>query len=881
MAVDTTPLNDMTAVDDRVKQMVLAMPDFSVGDQVHTIFVNKLAGSTPGQHTEEFSSSGPRFIDIFFPGWQPVSFEDNVSGSTGLSDDWWSSFAVAVLCQSMDALAQDLRDQLLSDKINGAVSSFNATLNSQAAPFYSLVFSQTFADFSTPFASMDHPTALAQYQQVLMDGVNLHALWYSEGLWKNPDWEMFHHYIKLYALGLSLAEIDQFIGQLQNAGLPIPDDMAPGKWYTYSEYLFNKTTIDHTDIDSMASDGITRSEYLPGFDGPGTNMNEENSFEFTADGQPGSMYRGSASGSCFSSDTLILMQDRSLKRIDQIQPGERIASPNGPREVAFVTVPLRGERTLYSLNDHTFRFTASHPFLNGDAAAGKPYLQSVEPAELRKWVPFLAKGGIGQLAPGASVRAIDPKAPEQITAVPVQALHQHDPGDTDVLLYDVVLQPDQSGVFEYFAGDADNLFLVASELPHMFKSPYATRAMIGMLAGALPAIQENFASLDKAAFTDVMRLLKRRASSELVHRSLLALDTAMGETAVNSLPGLNEMVANVMQAFVTPEKGYNWQAGQAYEILTARLAEEVESVIEVGWRVIPKAEGARLAISLADLHLDHHHSIPMDEPLHLVVRFEAAGGHVEEKLILSADKREPTPFMRYFDRVLYFDTGLAKARAAKRLVFRLYAGQTDQPLLTATAHLPHRLQPAYRRFSPRVYSQNGQACGHLYFDVRHLSAEEIAQEKARHERWQAAAKESFAQQLGSQMGKELIQLVNMLVPKAGAAAANSFEEMPSVRVTQILADPAGDEVSGEFVVVQNQGSATVNLTSWTLSDEKGHTYTFPAFELPAQASVRVWTKCGGNAPQNLYWCRKRAVWNNSGDTAYLKDGNGRLIDSHQ
>ncbi|MCI0396763.1 MAG: lamin tail domain-containing protein [Chloroflexi bacterium] len=880
MPVDTTPLNNMTDIDDRVKQMVLAMPDFSIGDQVHTIFVNKLTGSTPGVHSD-LGGPGARFIDIFFPGWQPVSYEANVGGLTGLDDNWWANFAVAVLCQSMLVLTQDtLHDQLQWVQINSDITSFNATLNNQATPFYSFVFSQAFTDFSTPFAAMDHATALAQYKQALMDGVNIHALWYADGLWKNPDWEMYHHYIKLLALGMAAADIDQFIGQLQSAGLPIPDDMAPGTWRTYSGYLYNKPTIDHGDIDSMASDGIMRSEWVPGMEEtPGTDMPEENSYEFTADGQPGSKYRSTGTGSCFTADTRVLMHDRSRRRIDEIRPGDWVLSPGGPRQVALVATPLRRGRTLYSLNGLRFRFTASHPFVNGGGTAQQPQLQSVEPHELKRWVPFLAKSGIGRLGPGAIVRRAHSVQAGQTTAVEVQSVSLHPPNGADELLYDVILQPDQSGTSEYFAGDEDNLFLVASEIPHMLKAPYATRAMIGMLAQALPALQEQFASLDRTPFTALLDQLKRRVSGELVYKSLLHLSPPTPEAAVESALALDEAIASMVGAFVTPELEYNWRAGQAYEALASRLAEEVEAAIELGWRTMPAVEGERLALSVSELHLDHEYGIPLDERLQLAIRLEIAGKNEEEKLILDSGARESTPFVRCFDRVLYFGTPLAKARTEKRLQFSFYSERSDAPVLTASAHLPHRLHPPYRRFSPWVYTASGQACGHLYFDVRLLSVAEIDQEEARRAHWQAAAREAFAHELGLQMGRELVQIIAAMAPAGKRLSASSPDETPSVKVAQILSDPEGDDLSGEYVVIENQNVSAVNLTNWTLSDEKGHTYTFPAFMLPAGATVKVWTKCGGNEPQNLFWCRKQAVWNNRGDTVLLKDSSGHLVDS--
>jgi hypothetical protein len=64
------------------------------------------------------------------------------------------------------------------------------------------------------------------------------------------------------------------------------------------------------------------------------------------------------------------------------------------------------------------------------------------------------------------------------------------------------------------------------------------------------------------------------------------------------------------------------------------------------------------------------------------------------------------------------------------------------------------------------------------------------------------------------------------------------------------------------------------MSGWTLRDLANATYTFPTFTLAAGAEVRVWTKSGADDGANLFWNRGAAVWNNSGDTAILRDAQG-------
>ena len=95
----------------------------------------------------------------------------------------------------------------------------------------------------------------------------------------------------------------------------------------------------------------------------------------------------------------------------------------------------------------------------------------------------------------------------------------------------------------------------------------------------------------------------------------------------------------------------------------------------------------------------------------------------------------------------------------------------------------------------------------------------------------------------------------------------------------------GIEISGlslkdEFVKIKNSGSSSVDLTGWQIKDEGDkHTYTFPSFQLEAGATVTLYTAEGYNTETELYWGSGNPFWNNDGDTAFLYDNEGYLIDS--
>ena len=114
-----------------------------------------------------------------------------------------------------------------------------------------------------------------------------------------------------------------------------------------------------------------------------------------------------------------------------------------------------------------------------------------------------------------------------------------------------------------------------------------------------------------------------------------------------------------------------------------------------------------------------------------------------------------------------------------------------------------------------------------------------------------------------------------------AAGADHME------LSALRADPPGDDnadLNGEWVELTNTSDASIDLTGWGIKDESAsHRYSFPnGFELKAGATVRLSTGCGTDEARRLYWCMTNsAVWNNSGDTAFLLDPNGNITDTYR
>ena len=101
-------------------------------------------------------------------------------------------------------------------------------------------------------------------------------------------------------------------------------------------------------------------------------------------------------------------------------------------------------------------------------------------------------------------------------------------------------------------------------------------------------------------------------------------------------------------------------------------------------------------------------------------------------------------------------------------------------------------------------------------------------------------------------------------------------------VTKVNAKSAGgkDALNDEYVVIVNRGAKPLDMTGWKLLDESNNDYLFPNFILAPDSKVTIPTGTGKNTATELYWGGQRPIWNNDGDTIFIKNSEGRLVLSH-
>ena len=84
--------------------------------------------------------------------------------------------------------------------------------------------------------------------------------------------------------------------------------------------------------------------------------------------------------------------------------------------------------------------------------------------------------------------------------------------------------------------------------------------------------------------------------------------------------------------------------------------------------------------------------------------------------------------------------------------------------------------------------------------------------------------------------------------------------------------------NGEYVVVENTDTEAVAIGGWRLCDAANHCFRFPAGSVIAgEGRILVHSGVGLSDGERYYMGRRRAVWNNDGDTATLYDDTGATV----
>ena len=710
--------------DDPVRKLITETPDLKsnpVGVLVHNALVNKLEGATPGRHSE-FLRSGDTFRSIFFPKYSSPE-KDVVSSYIGLDDEWWSDFSVAVLCQSMYYQTSDLRPQLMIDDINSAVDDHNTNLRSEVVKLYSHALICHFMKYSGNLEA-----AKTKYIQNICtpEWVTYKEKQYNDGTLKNPEWEEFNHWAKLSGLGASDAEIANTINTLKSMGLRILPDVDVDTWRSYTSPWFDD--LSHSDIDSDARDGEVRSEYIPSWGPYPVFMKEENSFEFTADSQPGNKYRQPPSGSCFTGDTLVLLKGGFLKPIKDITSDEYVQTWSGClRKVMFVSSPPTGNRSMYSINGLGFKFTRTHPFLNA-VNTGPRYL-AISPLSVLHMIPMLSYEGVGQMAVGSKLLGFSLST---ATTCAIDVTKIEEVSVSGELVYDLILEPDSSGQFEYIVGTSDALFVVTSELPAFHNCTNeelaAGATILKMVSSGSDLHSALYDKVGHDNFRGKLHWEIHKISSYLfsIPADHSSVSSSGDEVNLKSKSDFLSFLTKSMEYFCS-NGFYNVPGGIAFEYLMSALMLRIASHLTLSHRITPKnvASTNILALSLLDVHLI---SSPLTDE---VAIFIDINGTTTDCVIKIQDAGLGR-FGARINKVQYMSFPLpSKEVVDVKFKLAINGGTCTLTSSTYMYRFPFEGQLYYRL---PVFGTDGVEIGMLNIDMRCLTKSEMEEEKASNEK---------------------------------------------------------------------------------------------------------------------------------------------------
>lgn len=102
----------------------------------------------------------------------------------------------------------------------------------------------------------------------------------------------------------------------------------------------------------------------------------------------------------------------------------------------------------------------------------------------------------------------------------------------------------------------------------------------------------------------------------------------------------------------------------------------------------------------------------------------------------------------------------------------------------------------------------------------------------------------------------------------------------TLTVSSMHADAEGDDsanLNDEYVVFVNDGNSTIIMTSWTVQDEAHNFFVFPDFSFVNGSTLTLYTGSGMDTITQLFWGNDKPIWNNDGDSLYLRDAEGLLV----
>ncbi|GIM88354.1 hypothetical protein Ato02nite_001470 [Paractinoplanes toevensis] len=124
-----------------------------------------------------------------------------------------------------------------------------------------------------------------------------------------------------------------------------------------------------------------------------------------------------------------------------------------------------------------------------------------------------------------------------------------------------------------------------------------------------------------------------------------------------------------------------------------------------------------------------------------------------------------------------------------------------------------------------------------------------------------------------------------MTPAIFGIAAPAYAAAPAVSFTKIQYNSPGTDtrsnasLNAEWVRLTNNTSKAIQLKNWTVRDKSNHVFKLPTVTVAARANLYIHTGKGTAYSGHIFWQSGNYIWNNTGDTATLRNTAGKTIDT--
>ncbi|MFO7618623.1 MAG: phospholipase D-like domain-containing protein [Thermoplasmata archaeon] len=117
-----------------------------------------------------------------------------------------------------------------------------------------------------------------------------------------------------------------------------------------------------------------------------------------------------------------------------------------------------------------------------------------------------------------------------------------------------------------------------------------------------------------------------------------------------------------------------------------------------------------------------------------------------------------------------------------------------------------------------------------------------------------------------------------------ASGTRAAADMPLIMINEVMFNPSGTQLDGEWIELRNPGTQPVDVANWTVSDQDGDVdFIFPVMQFPAGGYALIHVKAGTNSTGFIngtaeFFMGKGSAILTNGDDVLLSNSSGATVD---